>query len=449
MSRKEKIAVTKSTYIRTDGRHAFYPQGQSYAGVTGGKIFEAITSEGFFGVTHKNGKRSLSGGYDGSWLRVSEDHGLHWADYGEKFCFDAESTEEQMMPSGFGLDEKNDILVRFYYGRKADKNCYGHVDQGTYRAFHSISRDQGVTWSEPVQIVDMRKGYDAVSWGPGFAYGERGGLPHECVWLDDGSVVVPFTVYERLDGTKPWYFWVICARGYWKKDMSGFEWVFGDRVEVKKERAAAGCNEPTITALAGDNLFMVTRCGGATSETLKEVVKRWGTVIEEQRSGDLRAMQAMIDAGQGVYSTRYSAFSEDGGMTWSAPEPLAYDDGTTVWTPASYSAFYESSRTGKTYWIANILNKPVYRQTPRYPLTIAEFDRNKRCIVKDSVQVIQDKPEGANENVRYTNFGRYEDRKKGNLIITLPEQFLHIGPDEIEKPEDFAADSVKYEVELA
>ena len=163
---------------------------------------------------------------------------------------------------------------------------------------------------------------------------------------------------------------------------------------------------------------------------------------------DVQALQAAVDAGRRIYATRYSAFSEDGGVTWSAPEPLSYDDGTTVWTPASYSEFYESSTTGKLYWIANILQKPVHGQAPRYPLTIVEFDRTKRCIVRDSVQLIQDRPEGADECVRYTNFGRYEDRRTGNLVITLPEQYRHIGWDHIERPEDFAADCVKYEVEV-
>ena len=82
-------------------------------------------------------------------------------------------------------------------------------------------------------------------------------------------------------------------------------------------------------------------------------------------------------------------------------------------------------------------------------MSIAEFDRDRKCIVKDSVQVIQDRPEGAHEHVRYTNFGRYEDRKTGNLIITLAEQYRYKGYDEIEKPEDRAADCVKYEVGIS
>jgi hypothetical protein len=135
-------------------------------------------------------------------------------------------------------------------------------------------------------------------------------------------------------------------------------------------------------------------------------------------------------------------------MTWSDPEPLLYDDGSPVWTPASVSAFYDSSKTGKAYWIGNILDGPVHGQVPRYPLNFAEFDPGRRCLVKASVRLIQDRPEGAHEHVRYTNFGWYEDRRSGDLIITLSEQYRYKGYDQMEKLEDKAADCVKYTVTL-
>ena len=95
----------------------------------------------------------------------------------------------------------------------------------TWASVFSLSGDQGATWGEPVQIVDQREGYDAICWGPGFEYGQRGGIMagRECLWLDDGSLLVPFTEYERLNG-KPWFFRVVCARGHWREDGSGLDW---------------------------------------------------------------------------------------------------------------------------------------------------------------------------------------------------------------------------------
>ena len=107
--------------------------------------------------------------------------------------------------------------------------------------------------------------------------------------------------------------------------------------------------------------------------------------------------------------------------TWSAPKPLCYDDGSVVCVPASLAAFERNPKTGRAYWFANILSHPVTGQIPRYPLTIAEMDTKRLCIIRDSVTVIQDLPEGAikaNEDIgelgrRYSNFGHYVDRVTG------------------------------------
>ncbi len=420
MKDNEKVGtdVDKSTHIQSDGLHAFYAAGQTYTGATGEKIVETVTSEVLQWVTHEDGRTTLDACYDGTWLRISEDNGSNWTDWGPRVRFDIEIPDEQLMPAGLSLDTKNDILLRFFRGQKADRSCYGYINQGAYRAHYSVSGDQGATWSDPVQIVDRQKNYNADCWGPGFEYGVRGAILNgsHCIWMEDGSVLAPFTEYERLDGSKPWYFRVVCARGYWNGDKSGLDWEFGNFIEVPVEKARVGCCEPSITALESGALFVTMRCQG-NEET-------------------------------GHYTIPYSAVSEDGGMNWSQPEPLTYDDGTNVWTPASCTAFYDSAATGKTYWIANILDGPVFGQIPRYPLKIAEFDRARACIAKNSVRLIQDRPDDAHENVRYTNFGWYEDRRTGRLIITLPEQYRQMGWDDMEKPEDFAADCIQYTVDI-
>ena len=135
-------------------------------------------------------------------------------------------------------------------------------------------------------------------------------------------------------------------------------------------------------------------------------------------------------------------------MTWSEPEPLVYDDGSTVWTPASCSRFFPSSKTGKTYWIANILPGPVHFQIPRYPLTIAEFDTDRLCVLRDTVQVIQDLPKGAPKSRRYTNFQVYEERGTGDLILCMPEQPKKGELEEITRAEDMESDCIEFRVRL-
>ena len=51
--------VTKDIYIETDGRHAFYAGGQTYAGVDGETILEMVTSEMLHWVKHGDGRTTL------------------------------------------------------------------------------------------------------------------------------------------------------------------------------------------------------------------------------------------------------------------------------------------------------------------------------------------------------------------------------------------------------
>ena len=206
-------------------------------------------------------------------------------------------------------------------------------------------------------------------------------------------------------------------RANWNDDGTDLQFRCGDLITLGPDQASGGCCEPAVAYLGGERLFNVMRCQG-----------------DEER---------------GIYSVRYCTISEDGGMTWSEPTPFQYDDGTTVWTPASYSQFVRMSETGKTYWIANILPGPVYGQTPRYPLAIAEFDVERCCILRDTVRVIKDLPEGAPHDRRYTNWGSYEDRETGDLIMVMPEQPKYISFSEMTKPEEFTADCVRFRIKFA
>jgi len=135
----------------------------------------------------------------------------------------------------------------------------------------------------------------------------------------------------------------------------------------------------------------------------------------------------------------------DSSISFGTPR---YDDGSTVWTPASVHRFFPSSKTGKSYVIANILPGPVYGQTPRYPLTIAEFDTNRLCVRRDTVQVIQGLPEGAPKSRRYTNFSMYEERGTGDLVLLMPEEPKKVEFEERTRPEDMEADCIEFRVRL-
>ena len=151
-----------------------------------------------------------------------------------------------------------------------------------------------------------------------------------------------------------------------------------------------------------------------------------------------------------VPTTRQCAFSEDGGRTWSRPEPLKYDDGTPVWVPAAISAFERDPASGRVFWFGNIQPGPVYGQIPRYPLTMAELGTRRLCILKDTVTVIQDLPPGAPRagdprkgelGRRYSNFGHYVDRKTGQFVLLVAEEPRVTW-------EDYWSDTIRFRIKL-
>ena len=119
--------VTKTTYVETDGHHAFYAKDQTYVDIDGESMLETVTSEKLHWVTHDDGRTTLDACYDGTWLRSSNDNGTSWCDVGSTYAFDTSRAEEQMLPSGIILDENTGNLIRFFRGQKADKTCYSYV----------------------------------------------------------------------------------------------------------------------------------------------------------------------------------------------------------------------------------------------------------------------------------------------------------------------------------
>jgi hypothetical protein len=181
------------------------------------------------------------------------------------------------------------------------------------------------------------------------------------------------------------------------------------KIEVKrdvlfapKRHVTSWALNPTYTSAKGSGMVMsVTETDGHGLGANR--YREWTTTWRRFRSAD----------GPGVGS------------------PLKYDDGTPVWVPAAISAFERDPASGRVFWFANIQPGPVYGQIPRYPLTIAELDTKRLCILKDTVTVIQDLPPGAPKagdprkgelGRRYSNFGHYADRKTGEFVLLVAEE---------------------------
>ena len=360
--------------------------------------------------------------------RRSTDNGRTWSEDPDLQTLSPDRLHEpQVYSLNTILDPADEVLIYLYFTHEMDVEegafTRGNRAQRTQRTYYQLSHDGGATWTDPVQIVDSRREYGPDNWAPGVVYGTQGARASgQHLFLPDGTLVIGFDIMQPEQpasfpaGIGSYYIETIYAQARLSADRQSLDWRFGEPIAVEYPQSVVGCCEAALAWLGGTRLYNTMRCQGSEPH--------------------------------GIYSVRYTTVSDDGGLTWTKPSPLVYDDGETVWTPASVHQFYRASSSGKTYVLANILPEPVYGQTPRYPLSIAEFDTGRLCVIRDTVRVIQDLPEGAPDSRRYTNFGMYEDRETGELVLLMPEQPRDVDFAAMTSPEDFTSDCLEFRIRI-
>lgn len=373
---------------------AVYAQGQCYTSNAGLELIENIRYES--ACRDVPGPHILFPSKE-IYSRISEDNGKNWKIQGDIYREDPVDMEglHYFVPSYY-RDPDNGFLISLYLTRRInpDKLKEDFSDEGInniyQQMFYQISRDKGRTWSKEKVLVHKGNEYDEVHWGPGLYYGKNGGIAGGGSFkLSDGTVIAP--LFVNLEDGKRNQSGLLLGR--WKEDLSDIEWEFSDYITVPLNKTSQGCVEPMPALLDNDRIFISLRCCGDRENKTFPSLKFW-------------------------------VISEDGGRTFSEPQPLTYEDGSMVWSPSSYAGILRSSVNKRYYWFGNILDKPTYSSAPRYPLCIAELIPEKGVLIKDSVTVIDTKPEDFPEENkrRYTNFGFYEDRETKEIILTLPEQ---------------------------
>lgn len=417
------MRISRGLYLPAAEGIAVYAQNPSYTSTSGESLVESVKHEAL-AFDADGGRRYY---HPRIFRRRSDDNGRTWTEEPDQSQEDPSALDgEHRNVSVHFLDPHTDRLLAYHCTYESDTTqgmfVASNRRQRTYRTWYEVSSDGGRTWSPPTQLVDCREGYDATHWAPGIVFGENGAVADLSapVFLDDGSFVLGLTVSGVTgpssgdDDEGRWG--VIYARGRWNADGQALAVVFGDLIRVPPTVASGGCCEPAATSLSGGRLLNTMRCQGSDKVAL--------------------------------FSSRQCTVSEDGGSTWGPPAPLRYDDGGEVYVPASYSTFLVSAKTGKTYMFGNILPTPVRAQTPRYPLAMAELDIDRGCVLRDTVEIIQDLPAGAPEERRYSNWGCYEERGSGDIIMTMPEQPKAANFSEMQDPAEFTADCVRWRVEL-
>lgn len=326
------------------------------------------------------------------------------------------------------LDPGNGLLVLFLSeiidpAHEGEFVWADATDMGprTQRLYYQISRDAGRTWEPRQQIIEKGDEFDERHWARDVWYGRsslvmEGRRPHR---LPDGTIVVPCYLWPtdehmarifEAEGRPPelrddakYFVQSVCLLARWREDLRGLDWQSGGPVHLPggyTHAGTCGSDEPTVAFLDDGRWLAVLRTSTSHVQEFRE---------------------------RNVPLVRMCAVSTDAGRTWPETRPLTFDDGAPVYSPSAYSEFIRSSRTGRWYWIGNILEQPTYGGgDPRRPLQIVELDREALCLKRDTVTVIEDKTADDLEWVRFSNFRVYEERDSGDFVLLMTKCYCEL-----------------------
>lgn len=363
----------------------------------------------------------------------SDNNGQDWKQE-EPFSVIRETDEGLIheVPQTVFLDTRHDICLFFYLRRwvkdikvsKPDIRRYSHQ-------LYRISRDGGKTWEEEHVLVQKGAEYDPMHYVRGIRFGYNAGwLTNEPLQLGNGKILVPFLYYpwdEELKKANPYKKQCAVLIGTWDRDLSLIEWDMGEYTQLTDETGSL--DEITLAEMDDGTILGIMRAGTSSR------------------------------GGVG----KFYCISKDGGLTWGAPQRLAYDNGEPLYSPSSISRLVRSSRNGKLYWIANILpfRQDMYVNTlnnqVRFILQIAEVNEENYGIRKETVTTIDESKDPGNPR-EYSNSYVYEDRDSGNFILTMTEPCALPLKDSASTPvsypgpfmtkESFTSHTYRYELKL-
>ena len=195
-----------------------------------------------------------------------------------------------------------------------------------------------------------------------------------------------------------------CFVGRWDKKQEKYHWKAGKRVWLPRTIAFNGLLEADVAELNDGRVLMVWR-------------------ITKTKNGDAH---------------KWFSLSKDGGMTFSQPKILGYNDGSKCFSTSTFHRLFRSRKTKKLYWIGNVTpTNPTNPGHPRYPLVIVEIDEATLTLKKETVTEIDTRQKGEGEKMQLSNFWLIENQKTLELEIYLTRLF--------ENPKElFTANAYKY-----
>ena len=185
-------------------------------------------------------------------------------------------------------------------------------------------------------------------------------------------------------------------RAKWLPGEGRYELSCSKPVVISDLLSSRGVCEPAVCELPSGRIVIVFRGSNVQSPN-------WHTRISPNAPG-----------------FKWFTVSDDGGKTFSQVMPWFFDTREVVYSSATLSYFFRSSKTSRTYWIGNITDpKKTYGNHPRWPLYICQVDDRYGHLLKDTITEIDICREGESEDVQLSNFQLLENRGTKELEVRL------------------------------
>ena len=189
---------------------------------------------------------------------------------------------------------------------------------------------------------------------------------------------------------------VFLVRAHWLEQEERYELTYSRPAVISDTLSSRGVAEPCVCELLSGRIVIVFRGSNG-------VYPNWHTRISPAAPG-----------------FKWYIVSDDGGKTFTQPMPWHFDTREVVYSSATISSFFRSSKNGKTYWVGNITDpKTTNGNYPRFPLQICQVEDEYGYLLKDTLTEIDTRHPGESDEVQLSNFNLLENRETLELEVRL------------------------------
>ena len=362
----------------------------------------------------------------GSGRRISHDNGRTWTDWeirhddktqGRRGRIPGSEEGDEILGgcSPYLFDPKTGCTVgvgsTFYYIKGHDVGYFAMWDKGEdnmrTHAYFVFRRPNGETVRHMFEFEEGGADFDPANpRNPAFLDKNRA-MAGDLMILPDGDLA--FNLFPtmriccRIAGADLNTFFPSCpdlqtgmivVRMHWNEEKGDYEFTYSNPIMLSDLQSSRGIMEPQTRILPSGRWLIVFR--GSNTQ-----VPVWNTRVDAATPG-----------------YKWCVFSDDGGRNFTPPTPWYFDTKEVVYSSASTSAFFRSSKNGRLYWLGNVIDEPwkIDGNGPRYPFHICEVDEEHCCLKKDTLTVV-DTIRGGETDVELSNPNLFENRETKNLEI--------------------------------